>query len=137
MNTKTLLVILAASVIAVSCVAKNQATEPETIYLQQNEQDMKKIIAAHLTLKPEMIGRFINDTKELIEKSRAEDGNISYTLYQNPSDSTEFIFFEEWVNQDAIDFHFATQHFQEFDKTMGDYVAMPPVIKIYDVASEE
>jgi quinol monooxygenase YgiN len=98
---------------------------------------MKKIIAAHLTLKPEKIDPFIHFTKELIEKSRAEEGNISYTLYQNPSAPTQFIFFEEWANQEAIDFHFATVHFQEFDKTIGDYIAAPPVITIYDIAAEK
>ena len=131
MKTKTLLAILAASVMTAACVKSGKNAD------LQNEQRMKKIIAAHLTLKPEMIDRFINDTKELIEQSRAEEGCISYTLYQNPSEPTEFIFFEEWKNQDAIEFHFATPHYQAFDKAAGDYVAAPPVVTIYNVASEK
>ena len=98
---------------------------------------MKKIIAAHLTLKSEKMESFINYTKELIEKSRAEEGNISYTLYQNPTDPVKFIFFEEWMNQEAIELHFATAHFQDFEQVLANYVAEPPVITIYDIASEK
>ena len=98
---------------------------------------MKKIIAAHLTLRPEKIALFLHFTTMLIEKSRAEEGNISYTLYQNPNEPVKFLFFEEWKSQEAIDIHFATEHFQEFDRTIGNYIAAPPVITIYDVTAEK
>jgi len=136
MKAKFFLFLLTATFLAVSCcnTAKNVVSESNQL---QNEQNMKKIIAAHLTLKPEKIALFLNFTTALIEKSRTEEGNISYTLYQNPNDPLKFLFFEEWKSQDAIDIHFATEHFQEFDKTIGEYIAEPPVITIYDVAAEK
>ena len=98
---------------------------------------MKKIITALLTLQPEKKEPFINYTKDLISKSRAEEGNISYTLYQNPNEPEKFVFFEEWASQEAIDIHFATAHFQEFGATVGSYIVSPPVITIYDISSEK
>jgi len=74
-------------------------------------KDVKKIISAQVFIKPEKVDEFIAATKNLIEKSRAEEGCISYSLYQDPQDRTKFLFFEEWKNQAAIDFHFSTEHF--------------------------
>ena len=94
--------------------------------------DLMKIISAQVFIKAEKADDFLSFTKELIEKSRAEEGCISYTLYQDPNDKSTFLFFEEWKNQAAIDFHFATEHFKKFDEKMGDFASKPPVITIYD-----
>lgn len=101
----------------------------------QTEQ-MKKVIRAKISINPEKVDAFIEATKSLVELSRAEEGNISYTLYQDPSDKTQFIFFEEWKDQAAIDFHFNTDHFKSFNSTVGEYAAAPAVVNIYDVISE-
>ena len=101
-----------------------------------NLADVKKIISAMVFVKPEKVDEFLEFTKELIEKSRAEEGCISYSLYQDPQDRSKFMFFEEWKNQAAIDFHFATDHFKKFDEKMGEFAASPPVISIYDAKKE-
>ena len=72
---------------------------------------MKKIIGARLQIKPDQLDAFIAAAQALIDASRAEAGCISYTMYQNPTDRTSFFFFEEWKDQAAVDFHFATPHF--------------------------
>jgi len=94
--------------------------------------DLIKIISAQVFIKSEKVNDFLSFTKELIEKSRAEEGCISYTLYQDPNDKSTFLFFEEWKSQAAIDFHFATEHFKKFDEKMGEFASKPPVITIYD-----
>lgn len=99
--------------------------------------DLKKVIRAQVSVKPEQVGAFIDFTRSLIEQSRAEEGNISYTMYQNPSDTTRFIFFEEWKNQAAIDFHFNTEHYKGFREKVGEYSSAPSEVNIYDVISEK
>ncbi len=91
-----------------------------------------KIITAHKFIKPEKVDEFIEFTRDAIAKSRAEEGNISYTLYQDPSDSTKFIFFEQWKDQAAIDFHFSTDHFKLAGSRAAEFEAAPTVITIYD-----
>ena len=99
--------------------------------------DLKKIISAQVFIKPEKVDEFLAFTKDLIKKSRAEEGCISYSLYQDPQNKGTFLFFEEWKNQAAIDFHFATDHFKSFGEKLDDFAATPPVITIFDTVSEK
>lgn len=98
---------------------------------------MKKIISAQVSIKPEKVDAFINLTKDLIEKSRAEEGCVSYSLYQDPQDKTKFLFFEEWKNQAAVDFHFDTEHFKKFGDVLNDCASAPAAITIYDSPAEK
>ena len=99
--------------------------------------DVKKIISAQVSIQPEKVDAFLAATKDLIEQSRAEEGCISYSLYQDPQDKTKFLFFEEWKNQEAVDFHFATEHFRKFGETLEECASTPAVITIYDSIAEE
>ena len=54
--------------------------------------NVKKIISAQVFIKADKVDAFIAATKDLIEKSRAEEGCISYSLYQDPQDKTKFLF---------------------------------------------
>lgn len=99
-------------------------------------ENMKKVIRAQVSVKPEKIDAYLEATQSMIEQSRAEEGNISYTLYQHPSEKTQFIVFEEWKDQAAIDFHFNAEHFKAFKAASGEYCSTPTVITIYDVISE-
>jgi quinol monooxygenase YgiN len=103
----------------------------------KNAAEMKKVISAQVFIKPEKVDAFLAFSKDLIEKSRAEEGCISYSLYQDPHDKTTFLFFEEWKNQAAIDFHFATEHFKMFKGTIGDFAAASGVTTVYDAISKK
>ncbi len=98
--------------------------------------DPKKIIGAQVFIKPEKVNTFLEATKSLVEKSRAEAGCISYTLYQDPQDKTKFFVFEEWKNQAAVDFHFATEHFKKLGEDLNECGSAPAVITIYDSTAE-
>jgi len=99
--------------------------------------DVKKIISAQVFLKPDKVDAFLAATKSLIEKSRAEEGCISYSLYQDPQDKTRFLFFEEWKNQAAVDYHFATEHFQKFGEVLNECASTPAIITVYDSTAEK
>ena len=99
--------------------------------------EVKKIISAQVFIKPEKVDAFLAATQSLIEKSRAEEGNVSYSLYQDPQDKTKFLFFEEWKNQAAVDYHFATEHFQKFGETLNECSSTPAIITIYDSIAEK
>ena len=102
-----------------------------------SSDDVKKIISAQVFIKPDKVDAFLALTKDLIEKSRAEAGCISYSLFQDPHDKTKFLFFEEWKNQAAVDFHFSTDHFVNLVKTLDEMASAPPIITIFDSVKEE
>jgi len=96
----------------------------------------QKLIGARVQIKADKLEQFLAAAKSVIAASRAEAGNISYTLYQDPYERTVFFFFEEWKDQAAIDFHFKTPHFTAFGIELRDLAAGPAAITIYGVSGE-
>ena len=72
---------------------------------------MIKIVSINL-MKEEKIEEFKSLMKELVEKSSAEEGNIHYSLNVSRENPRMFAFIELWRDQEAIDKHNATEHFQ-------------------------
>jgi quinol monooxygenase YgiN len=72
---------------------------------------MIKIVSKNL-IKEDKIEEFKSLMKELVEKSSAEEGNIHYSLNVSRENPRMFAFIEIWRDQEAIDKHNATEHFQ-------------------------
>lgn len=49
---------------------------------------------------------------ELVEKSRQDEGCISYDFFESATRPTVFMFCETWANQETIDLHANTEHFK-------------------------
>ena len=132
-------VLICAAVAMAACGGNSQSSTSCTHDHDGHDHaaEVKKIISAQVFIKAEKVDDFIAETKDLIVKSRAEAGCISYSLYQDPQDKTKFLIFEEWKNQAAIDFHFATEHFIKFGETLNNCASAPAVITIYDSTAEE
>jgi quinol monooxygenase YgiN len=48
---------------------------------------------------------------ELRDASRAEPGCITFDVSRSMEDENVFVLYEEWVDQAALDVHYATEHF--------------------------
>ena len=94
------------------------------------------IIHAFLTVKPEYVEAFLDKSQALVAGSQAEEGNISYDLFQHPHKSGSFVVVEEWKDLEAIDFHNKTPHFTGFFAQAGEYFAAPAQIKRFFVEKE-
>ena len=134
MKTKFFVLILAAVIFA-SCGGGGAAHSHGESCCEEgagsvSADDSQKTIIAQIFIKPENVDAFLAATKDLIEKSRAEAGCITYNLYQDPNDKTKLLFFEEWKNQAAIDFHFETEHFKAFGAMLEEFASQDPVITI-------
>lgn len=51
--------------------------------------------------------------KEAVAKSSAEEGNLKYDVYQGNENENTLMLFEEYKDQDALNFHRNSEHFQE------------------------
>lgn len=67
----------------------------------------------------------------LIEPTRQENGCLSYELWQNQEDPTEFSFVEEWADQAALEAHFQTPHFLDALKKIDKLLVSLPQIHRY------
>ncbi len=68
---------------------------------------------------------------ELIDRTREEDGNISYTLYSDRENPGEFVLIEEWRDQESLDKHFKTLHFTGIVPKIQKLQSAPSVVNTY------
>ncbi|WP_233545678.1 putative quinol monooxygenase [Parabacteroides sp. AM08-6] len=94
-----------------------EKTTPET------PKKEKKTIVCRVLVKEGQEAAFIEVAKPLIDATRQETGNISYNLYQSPSDPKSFIFYEEYKDDAAFDFHANSEHFKTFAAAIPDMLA--------------
>ncbi|CAD6872774.1 putative quinol monooxygenase [Methylomonas fluvii] len=73
---------------------------------------MKKTIIVKWKIKEAESARILKLLPELIEKSRTEEGNLAYTIYQSENDPNELILHEQYANAAAAETHKQSEHFQ-------------------------
>lgn len=88
-------------------------------------------VVARITALPERVAQLRNLLSGLVEPTRQESGCITYELFQNPADATEFTFIEEWVSDEALNAHFKTDHFLDAFQRIPDLVISTPDIRRY------
>jgi len=74
--------------------------------------------------------------KELIEKTKQEQGCIAYDLYHDLKQAGHFVFIEEWVDRAALDAHVQSEHFQRLVPLIDAYKRQDGVfthLQNYDV----
>lgn len=69
------------------------------------------IIIVKWTIKESETSRVLALLPDLAEKTRAEPGNVSYSIYQSESSSRELILHEEYVDAAAADAHQRSEHY--------------------------
>lgn len=90
-------------------------------------------ICAPLVIKEGSLQQAIDTLTPMIEQSREEAGNISYQLFQSQEDPNTIMFIEFWKDQEAIDIHGSTEHFQKGIASMSDFVVEAKPFIHYDL----
>jgi len=67
--------------------------------------------------------------------SRQEEGCISYRFYEDTELDNEFVFVEEWADQQALERHFTTEHIGAFMGAIPGTLVAPPEVKFHTIAS--
>lgn len=92
-------------------------------------------VVAHVTAKPDTIEETREVLKSLILPTRIEEGCVTYVLYQNEADPTDFTFIEEWTSNEDLDKHLATDHLQNAAARGAELFAAPPDIRRYKLVA--
>lgn len=77
-------------------------------------------IVAHFYIKPEYVEKTDALFTEMVEKSRKDEGCLSYDLYQVEGDTGHFVFIETWKDNAALEAHNQTEHFTRIVKQLTD-----------------
>ncbi|MDT4289116.1 putative quinol monooxygenase [Methylomonas sp. MO1] len=72
---------------------------------------MKTIIVKWKIKESETI-RILKLLPELVEKSRKEEGNLFYSIYQSENDPNELILYEQYTDAAAAETHKQSEHYQ-------------------------
>ncbi len=65
--------------------------------------------------------------------SREEAGCLNYGYYEDAMSPGTFLFYEEWKDQAAVDFHFAQSYCLEFMAASGELATNTPQVTIHQV----
>ena len=95
------------------------------------------VITAKLTVKPECKAELIKLARGLVQPSRSEPGCISYSFYEDQVNENHYLFFEEWVDREAISRHFDKPYFKDFAARLPQLIMGTATIRIHEVASLE
>lgn len=72
------------------------------------------ILQVQMTVAEEEREMFLAKSTTLLSATQAEEGNISYQLFENVTSPGKFVMLEEWKDEQAIDLHNQTEHFTGF-----------------------
>ncbi len=91
------------------------------------------VIAGYAYFKEDKIETVLPLIDKLVTESNKENGCISYQFYRDLHDPTKFIFFEEWINFEALENHFTTPHLKEYGRHLPDVLARELEVRRYHV----
>ena len=73
----------------------------------------------------------------LVAPSRKDEGCVSYELHQGAGDRALFYFHENWTSKELLDRHLQTPHVQSVLGRVGQMVAEPPQIMLWEKISPD
>ena len=77
---------------------------------------------ATLTAKPGQQHVLEQALRALVAPSRAEAGCSQYDLHRDLADPQVFYVIEHWANEEVLQAHNASAHFQQFQRSAGDTI---------------
>ncbi len=84
------------------------------------------VIAGSVQINPDLRDVVIAAATKMREATVAEPGNLAYRFAFAMDDPNIVVLHEEWVDQAALDEHFATPHMAEFSGAFGSLLTSAP-----------
>lgn len=91
-------------------------------------------IVAKAIVKEGKRDEFIETVQPMIQGSQAEEGNISYDLFEDLDNQHVLSFIEQWKDAEAIELHNSTPHFLAGVAGIKDLVESLEIIQYQVVA---
>lgn len=77
------------------------------------------IVSGIISMEPEGHDAAVELIGPLVEATLAEEGNITYGFWADPTQKGVFRVYEEWADDDAMATHMASEHMATFLVGMG------------------
>jgi quinol monooxygenase YgiN len=91
---------------------------------------MKKKVIARLFIKKGSVEAFKKYAALIIPQTRKEKGCLFYSLFEDVARSGEFLFYEEYADQEALEVHFNSPHLKTFRDSVSGMQSKEKIIEI-------
>jgi quinol monooxygenase YgiN len=78
------------------------------------------IVSGIISMEPEGHDKAVELFGPLVEATLAEEGNITYGFWADPTKKGVFRVYEEWADDEALATHMATEHMATFMAGMAE-----------------
>ena len=91
---------------------------------------MKKKVIARIFVKNDSIKAFKKQAEIIIQKTRNEEGCLFYSLFEDVFKPGEFLFYEEYADQGALDIHFKSEYLKVFRTSIHDMCSKDAIVDV-------
>ena len=95
------------------------------------------VITGQAIVAADKLDAFRPVAERQVTLSRKEAGCLNYGYYEDAMSPGTFLFYEEWKDQAAVDFHFSQDYCLEFMAAAGELSATPPKVNIHQIAETQ
>lgn len=93
------------------------------------------VVTGSVVAKKECIDELLAFALDHVRRSRTEPGCLSHAVSRDVENPLRLVFFEEWVDQAALQAHFAVPASRGFVKVLAAFAQEAPSMKIFDVTA--
>lgn len=98
---------------------------------------MPIIMHATMPIKAEARDAFLAAVPGLIEATNAEEGVISYELFESVAAPNTFVMVEVYADKAGMDAHMTSPHFQAAMPALGAALAAAPTLTYYEAGDAQ
>jgi quinol monooxygenase YgiN len=70
--------------------------------------------------------------RDMIKNVRSEEGTLTYTLHKSTVVPNIFMFYEQYKDDDAFNFHMGTPYMNDMFSKIGDFLDGEPSLEMYE-----
>ncbi len=70
--------------------------------------------------------------RSVFPSAQNEPGLFTYVLHRSTNDPGKFLFYERYIDKDALDYHLSTPYFQASSAKVKSLVAQEPVVEFFE-----
>jgi len=93
------------------------------------------VVVGRVHTDPEKRAQLLEVAHKVASASREEGGCVDYRVFEDTEQPNNFVFVEEWKDEDALQQHFGTPHIAEFMQAILATIVAPPDVRFHEIAS--
>ncbi|WP_437272366.1 putative quinol monooxygenase [Staphylococcus succinus] len=87
-------------------------------------------INAIMKVDPSKREDYLELVKPLVEGASKEEGSLFYKQFEQTDEPNTFAFIEQYKDEEAVEAHNNSEHFQQFFKEVSQYLTEKPAITV-------